>query len=65
MSVNYINDMNELPPHTMKEIVRFFKDYKALENKQVTIEHMLGKKYAHKVINESLELYKSTFPVYQ
>jgi inorganic pyrophosphatase len=65
MSVNYINDLNELPPHAMKEIVRFFKDYKALEDKKVTIEHMLGKKYAHKVINESLELYKSTFPVYQ
>ncbi len=65
MSVNYINDLNELPPHAMKEIVRFFKDYKALEDKKVTIEHMLGKKYAYKVINESLELYKSTFPVYQ
>lgn len=65
MSVNYINDLLDLPPHTMKEIVRFFKDYKALEDKQVTIEHMLGKKYAWKVINESLDLYKSTFPVYQ
>src|SRR5690606_36572481 len=29
MSVNYINDLSELPPHTMKEIVRFFQDYKA------------------------------------
>jgi inorganic pyrophosphatase len=36
-----------------------------LEDKNVTIEHMLGKKYAYKVINESLELYQSTFPVYQ
>src|SRR5690606_31100207 len=26
MSVNYINDLSELPPHTMKEIVRFFQD---------------------------------------
>src|ERR1700755_252875 len=65
MSVNYINDLPELPPHAMKEIVRFFKDYKALEDKKVTIEHMLGKKYAYKVINESLELYQTTFPVYQ
>lgn len=65
MSVNYINDLNELPPHAMTEIVRFFKDYKKLEGKNVTIEHLLGVRYAHKVIQESLELYKSTFPVYQ
>jgi len=65
MSVNYINDLAELPPHAMTEIVRFFKDYKKLEGKNVTIEHLLGMRYAHKAINESLELYKSTFPVYQ
>ena len=62
MSVNYINDLNELPPHAMTEIVRFFKDYKKLEGKNVTIEHLLGLRYAHKVIQESLELYKTTFP---
>lgn len=61
MSVNYIDDLSELPPHTMKEIVRFFQDYKALEGKNVTIEHLLGKRYAHKVINESIELYNTTF----
>ena len=66
MSVNYINDLNELPPHAMTEIVRFFKDYKVLEDKNVTIEHLLGKPYAHKVITEALELYQTEFPsVYQ
>src|ERR1700742_954550 len=45
-SLNHINDLNELPPHAMKEIERFFRDYKALEDKKETIEHMLGKKYA-------------------
>ncbi len=65
MSVNYINDISELPPHTMKEIVRFFSDYKTLEGKNVTIEKWLGVSYAHKVITESIELYQSTFPVYQ
>jgi inorganic pyrophosphatase len=65
MSVNYINDIAELPPHAMKEIERFFKDYKTLEGKNVTIEHWLGVRYAHKVITEALELYQSTFPVYQ
>jgi len=61
MSVNYIDDLTELPPHAMKEIVRFFQDYKALEHKNVSIEDLLGKEYAFKVIEESLELYKSTF----
>ena len=58
MSVNYINDLSELPPHTMKEIVRFFQDYKALERKNVTIEHLFGRSYAYKVIQESLDLYQ-------
>ena len=66
MSVNYINDLTELPPHAMTEIVRFFKDYKKLEGKNVTIEHLLGKRYAHKVIEEALTLYETEFPnVYQ
>lgn len=61
MSVNYINDLAELPPHTMTEIVRFFKDYKSLEDKKVTIEHLLGKRYALKVIEEAIALYDTTF----
>jgi inorganic pyrophosphatase len=65
MSINYIDDLSELPPHAMKEIVRFFQDYKKLEGKNVTIEHLLGKRYAHKAITEGLELYRSTFPSYQ
>ena len=61
MSVNYIDDLDNLPPHAMKEIVRFFQDYKALEHKNVTIEDLMGKEYAYKVIQDSLELYNSTF----
>lgn len=61
MSVNYIKDMADLPPHTMKEIVRFFQDYKALEGKNVTIEQLLDKSYACKVIEESITLYHETF----
>ncbi len=61
MSVNHYNDLSELPPHTMKEIAKFFQDYKALEEKKVTIEHLLGVRYAHKVIQESIELYNKEF----
>lgn len=62
-SVNYINDLESLPPHTMKEVVKFFQDYKALEHKKVTIEHLLGKRYAYKVIEESVKLYDETFRI--
>jgi inorganic pyrophosphatase len=61
MSVNYINDLSELPPHTMKEIVRFFQDYKALEEKNVTIENLYGRAYAQNIILESIELYNKEF----
>lgn len=59
MSVNYIDDMDSLPPHTMKEIVRFFQDYKALEHKNVTVEQLMGKEEAYKVIQESIDLYNN------
>lgn len=61
MSVNYIDDLSELPPHTMKEIVRFFQDYKKLEGKNVTIENLYGRSFALKVVTEAMELYKKDF----
>jgi len=59
VAVNYINDLSELPPHTMIELKRFFEDYKKLEHKNVSVEHFLGKEEAYKIINESIELYSS------
>ena len=35
VSVNHINSLEELPPYAMKEIKRFFEDYKKLEQKKV------------------------------
>lgn len=57
MSVNYINDITELPPHTVVQLRRFFEDYKKLENKHVIVEQFLGKDEAYKIINDSLALY--------
>jgi Inorganic pyrophosphatase len=45
----------------MKEVHRFFEDYKKLENKEVKVEDFLGKEDAIRIINESIELYDKHF----
>lgn len=57
MAVNYINDISELPPHTIVELRRFFEDYKKLEHKQVIVEQFLGREDAYKIITDAVELY--------
>jgi len=42
MGVNYINELSELPPHTLVELKRFFEDYKMLEHKDVIVEQFYG-----------------------
>lgn len=61
MSVNYINDLDELPPHTLIEIRRFFEDYKKLENKEVIVENFLGREEAYGIIRRSIDLYNTTY----
>lgn len=61
MSVNHINDISELPPHTLLEMRRFFEDYKKLENKEVIVENFLGREAAYEIVQRSIELYNETF----
>jgi inorganic pyrophosphatase len=42
----------------MREVRRFFEDYKALEQKQVVVEDLLGPAEALRIIREALELYR-------
>lgn len=58
VSVNHVKEIEELPPHTLKEIRRFFEDYKKLENKESLVEDFLGRKKAYKIIEESVRMYK-------
>jgi inorganic pyrophosphatase len=55
-----INSISDLPPHRIKEIRRFFEDYKALENKIVKVEEFFDCAEAHRVIAAALALYKNT-----
>ncbi|WP_018344477.1 inorganic diphosphatase [Cytophaga aurantiaca] len=61
ISVNHYNDIKDLPPHTILEVQRFFEDYKKLENKKVVVEDFLGREEAFRIVNESIELYNTTF----
>jgi inorganic pyrophosphatase len=58
MSVNYINDLSELPPHTLVELRRFFEDYKKLEHKNVIVEQFMDRERAYQIVNDSLKLYQ-------
>lgn len=60
-SVNHINDISELPPHTVLELRAFFEDYKKLENKAVVVEDFLGRDVALGILQDSFNLYNETF----
>lgn len=57
-SVNSYNSHTELPSHLMREMARFFQDYKALEHKEVVVDDPLGPDDALTTIVEALDLYR-------
>ena len=61
MSVNYINDISELPPHLTIELQSFFEDYKKLENKTVVVEEFQGRDIAMQIIEQSIVDYQAKF----
>ena len=50
--------LEQLPPHLMKELDRFFRDYKILEDKRVDVEEFYGKDKALAIIGESRAAYE-------
>jgi inorganic pyrophosphatase len=48
----------QLPTHTLREIRRFFQDYKTLENKQVVVEDFMGPEDAVRILQEALDMYR-------
>jgi len=51
-------DKAQLPPHVLRQLRRFFEDYKTLEHKQVVIEDLLGPEDAVRIIREGMEMYR-------
>jgi inorganic pyrophosphatase len=54
----HYRDVTELPPHRLKEMQRFFLDYKVLENKVVDVEQFQGRPVAEQVIRAAIRLYR-------
>lgn len=57
----HIDSLEALSPHRIKEIQRFFEDYKILENKVVKVEKFFDQAEAFMVIEAAIRLYKSEF----
>jgi len=48
----------QLPAHVLRQLRRFFEDYKILEHKQVVVEDLLGVDDALAVIRDALDMYR-------
>jgi inorganic pyrophosphatase len=55
-------DHQELPHHVVREMRRFFLDYKVLENKEVMVSEPLGVPDALSILREALEAYRALPP---
>ena len=51
-------DKSQLPAHVLREIRRFFEDYKTLEHKQVVVEDLLGPAEAIQILRDALDMYR-------
>jgi inorganic pyrophosphatase len=52
-----IQQITDLPPHRLRQLQRFFLDYKALEGKEVAVETPHGLELARQVLRDAVALY--------
>jgi inorganic pyrophosphatase len=50
--------LDQMPQHVMKELDRFFRDYKTLENKRVDVSDFYGKERALEIIRDARAAYE-------
>ena len=59
----HINDIEDIPKHTLNELKNFFEYYKVLENKKVHVGELLGKSQACQCVKDSMKLYNEKFGI--
>lgn len=59
--LNNYNDITEIPKHISDEIKHFFEVYKQLEGKTTTIDQMLGREDAERIIEKCMNSYTEKF----
>ena len=52
-------DIGQLAPHILRELERFFLDYKTLENKRVEVQDFAGPLEANRIIRDALLSYRN------
>ncbi len=50
-------DIGDLPPHRLRELQRFFLDYKVLEGEEVVVDAPLGASHALSILRQAIALY--------
>lgn len=55
---NIYDDISALPKHVVKELQRFFEDYKILEHKEVIVDRLRGRIDANNAIRDALRMYR-------
>jgi inorganic pyrophosphatase len=58
---DYLNDLEDINKHTLKEITHFFETYKIIQNDEVKIGGFENKGKAMEAVKRSVELYKAKF----
>lgn len=56
---NYINTLEELPPHILKEIENFFSSYKNMQGKKTVVNNFFNTKTALEILKQSKLRYKN------
>lgn len=57
---SHYEDVQELPPHRLREIQQFLKDYKSLEGRRARVGPLHGSSDARRVIRKAVRTYRET-----
>ena len=61
VSVNFIENVDDLPPYFQSELKSFFEEYKRLEKKEVLVEGFQNAKIAREIIQRAIHNYDTIY----